>query len=86
MFQCGGTQRGSFIVKVVPEDASVGYELDASTLLVDGKLRVTGVTVGVRQAVVLPAEGEAPVYDLQGRRVSAPKNGLYIVNGRKVKK
>jgi hypothetical protein len=86
VFQCGGTQRGSFVVKVVAEDASVGYELDASTLLVDGKLRVTGVTVGVRQAVVLPAEGEAPVYDLQGRRVVTPRNGLYIVNGRKVKK
>jgi hypothetical protein len=24
------------------------------------------------------------IYDLQGRRVTAPKKGLYIVNGRKV--
>ena len=26
----------------------------------------------------------APVYDLQGRRVTQPTKGLYIVNGKKV--
>ena len=29
-------------------------------------------------------EGDDVVYDLQGRRVLEPKNGIYIVNGKKV--
>ena len=28
--------------------------------------------------------GEAPVFDLQGRRVEHPENGIYIINGKKV--
>ena len=29
-------------------------------------------------------EGDDKVYDLQGRRVANPSNGIYIVNGKKV--
>lgn len=35
----------------------------------------------------MPTDGERvnhSIYDLQGRRVSAPQKGLYIVNGKKV--
>ena len=37
---------------------------------------------GVAQVETLPQQGVA--YDLQGRRVNAPKGGLYIINGKKV--
>ena len=31
-----------------------------------------------------PQKKQREAYDLQGRRVSTPKNGLYIINGKKV--
>lgn len=37
---------------------------------------------GIAQIETLPQQGVA--YDLQGRRVNAPKGGLYIINGKKV--
>ena len=37
---------------------------------------------GVAQIETLPQQGVA--YDLQGRRINAPKGGLYIINGKKV--
>lgn len=37
---------------------------------------------GVAQVETLPQQGVA--YDLQGRRINAPKGGLYIINGKKV--
>ena len=42
VYDVSGTHTGNFIVKV--DDAGVGYELDASTFLADGKLRVTAIT------------------------------------------
>jgi hypothetical protein len=30
------------------------------------------------------SEGEGAIFDLQGRRVAKPVNGLYIVNGKKI--
>ena len=41
VFQVSGTHTGSYIVKV--DDGGKGYEFDSSTLLADGKLRVTGM-------------------------------------------
>lgn len=41
-------------------------------------------TVGI-QPNVIATDGEAKVYDLQGRRILAPtKGGIYIINGKKV--
>ena len=37
---------------------------------------------GIAQVETLPQQGVA--YDLQGRRINAPKGGLYIINGKKV--
>ena len=37
---------------------------------------------GIAQIETLPQQGVA--YDLQGRRINAPKGGLYIINGKKV--
>ena len=39
-------------------------------------------TTGIQQVSVEGLEGKA--YDLQGRRVQKPANGLYIVNGKKI--
>ena len=33
--------------------------------------------------LVIPDEKNAPVYDLQGRKVNSPKRGIYIINGKK---
>lgn len=42
----------------------------------------SGIVSSIDAATVAPAKNE--VYDLSGRRVSAPVKGLYIVNGKKV--
>lgn len=41
-------------------------------------------TTGIQSLTSSLSQGEGECYDLSGRRVSQPKNGLYIVNGRKV--
>jgi len=78
----GGTHTGNFFVKV--ESDGLPYVFDASTLLVDGKLRVddTDAISGLHRDAT---DGSARVYDLQGRKVSgtSPK-GFYINNGKKV--
>jgi hypothetical protein len=39
---------------------------------------------GVENLTPTLSEGEGVCYDLQGRKVSRPSRGIYIVNGRKV--
>ena len=43
-------------------------------------------TTGISEALPLNDNGEKNdnVYDLQGRRVTKPTRGLYIVNGKKI--
>ena len=40
-------------------------------------------TQGIREAGVNSNNGDAAVYNLKGQRVSSPKNGLYIIGGKK---
>ena len=43
-----------------------------------------GITTSIQDEVLLPEDlAGAVVYDLQGRRVSNPSSGVYIVNGKK---
>ena len=43
-----------------------------------------GITTSIKE-VALPEEAAGYIiYDLQGRRVSNPSSGVYIVNGRKL--
>ena len=42
-------------------------------------------TTAISDAAAEPAV-EGAAYDLQGRRVSEPQKGLYIVNGKKIVK
>lgn len=45
-----------------------------------GKNEITGITdVKADQA----GEGDGAIYDLKGRRVTNPENGIYIINGKK---
>ena len=43
-----------------------------------------GVITGIRNITPALSEGEGAIFDLQGRRVAKPVNGLYIVNGKKI--
>lgn len=86
-----GTQSGTFVVKVESEGAV--YELDASTLLTDGKLRVTGVTSGL--APVLTDNMPVDVYSIDGVKVRSAvpygealrglSSGIYMVGGKKIR-
>ena len=41
-------------------------------------------STGIRSVETSTVKGESVMFDLQGRRVSQPQKGLYIVNGKKV--
>jgi len=41
-------------------------------------------TTGIENLTPALSQGEGAFYDLQGRKVNAPKKGLYIVNGKKL--
>ena len=85
VFTGGGNQTGNFIVKLVTEAPNANYDIDASMLLSDGKLRIVSMTpTGVSSLgeEALPANR---IYDLQGRPVDSPqRRGLYVVDGKKV--
>jgi len=87
------TATGDFIIKCEAEDGST-YEFDTSTLLTDGKLRVTAVTAGI---AAIPADDAAvDVHTVDGRRLRTAvpfrhaldglPGGVYIVGGMKVTK
>ena len=48
--------------------------------------RSAGQTTGLRSIGTTKTSGEDIIYDLQGRRVTHPTHGIYIINGKKVLK
>ena len=48
--------------------------------------RSAGGTTGIRSIGTTKTSGEDIIYDLQGRRVTHPTHGIYIINGKKVLK
>lgn len=59
------------------------YQADADAAAINGFALTEGEATGIDRVVINTAA--TPVYDLSGRRVSAPvKGGLYIVGGRKM--
>ena len=50
--------------------------------LLDIKGTITGVDTGIEGIVIVPKDGK--IYDLQGRRVTKPGKGVYIIDGKKV--
>ena len=66
----------AILTKEVPTTAEEGI----AKLLIDGNL--SGTATGISGVVIVPKDGK--IYDLQGRRVSRPGKGIYIVNGKKM--
>jgi hypothetical protein len=60
--------------------SGVGYASNYSNLF---RIEEVNTSVGVDQ-VIIPSTERAVVYDLSGRRVKHPTNGIYIINGKKV--
>lgn len=69
-----------------PAEPAPGLSWDTSTLVTDGKLRVQANPTGIRD-VQAAAGGTPDIYDLSGRKVTDVRQpGVYIINGRKVKR
>ena len=81
VFKVSGSHTGSFFLKV--DDEGAGYEFDTSTLLTDGKLRVTSVT---KLNALTSDSSRSAIFDLSGRRIPTPSKGVYIKNGKKFTK
>ena len=87
VFKVSGTHTGTFFVKV--DDGGAGYEFDSSTLLADGKLRVTAVANGI-DTVMAPGT-LVDIYTVSGLRIvsqqpygtasSTLPPGTYVVVG-----
>ena len=45
---------------------------------------VSQSTTAIRSVASPEAEADAPIYDLQGRRIAEPTHGIFIKNGRKI--
>ena len=69
VFKVSGSHTGNFIVKV--DDSGVGYEFDSSTLLIDGKLRVSAITNGIGTAIA--PDALVDIYTLSGIRLHTRK-------------
>ena len=57
-----------------------GKALAIGNVTITGELKTETSGIGELEMVTL---GNAPVYSLQGVRVTNPKKGIYIQNGRK---
>jgi len=70
---------------VVPK-GKVYIDINVSSdakLIIRGMSDATGITE-LPTAAETTEQGEPVIYDLQGRRVTSPKRGIYIVNGKKI--
>ena len=65
---------------IVTKSVPVIDEEGDYTLEIDGT--ITGVETGIEGIVIVPKDGK--IYDLQGRRVTKPGKGVYIIDGKKV--
>ena len=63
------------VTKGVPVVEDADYLLE-----IEGTL--TGVDTGIEGIVIVPKDGK--IYDLQGRRVTKPGKGIYIIDGKKM--
>ena len=85
LFSTTGTISGSGITSIVPERPSDTQEWDISTLLKDGKLRVkASETPDAINSVNTDAQSGS-WYDLSGKAVKSPTNGIFInSDGKKI--
>ena len=78
----GATVSGTGFATILPEKPSGTQYWDTSELLVTGKIYARNVNTAI-DGVSVDAEGNAPKYDMSGRRVAGEAKGLYIQKGRK---
>ena len=78
----GATVSGTGFATILPEKPSGTQYWDTSELLVTGKIYVRNVNTAI-DGVSVDAEGNAPKYDMSGRRVAGEAKGLYIQKGKK---
>ncbi len=77
-----GNAHQALVATPSPDDDTLD-SLHSEFVAANDNLQPTTISTGVVE--VNAAEGEETViHDLQGRRVSRPHNGVYIINGRKV--
>ncbi len=79
------TVSGTGFTQILPERPSATQVWDTSELLTTGRIYVRSDESSAIDALRPDAEGTAaPVYDLTGRSVGSPQQGIYIQNGRKI--
>lgn len=78
----GATVSGTGFATILPEKPSGTQYWDTSELLVTGKIYARNVNTAI-DGVSVDAEGNAPKYDMSGRRVAGEAKGLYIQKGKK---
>ncbi len=78
----GATVSGTGFATILPEKPSGTQYWDTSELLVTGKIYARNVNTAI-DGVSVNAEGNAPKYDMSGRRVAGEAKGLYIQKGKK---
>ena len=84
LWKCGSLQTSSNLVVNLPELPEGLYWDTTEFLKKEGKLKVTDTPTGIGELRVIRELGEEGFYDLQGRKVSTPRKGLYIKNGKKI--
>ena len=84
LFSAIGSTAGNGFTTIEPERPSPTQKWDISTLLTDGKLRVLKDETVDAIYTITEEDDNAPVYDLQGRRVHQPTKGIFIRNGKKI--
>ena len=74
---------GTGFTSIEPLQPAPGLYWDVSRLYSEGILAVTATATGISAPHAGSDGAGHPVYDLQGRRVTAPVRGIYISNGSK---
>ena len=85
LWKCGSLLTSSNLVVNLPELPEGLYWDTTDFLKKEGKLRVTDTPTGIK-GVWSQESGvwSQEIYDLQGRKQSAPRKGIYIKNGKKI--
>ena len=92
LWKCGSLLTSSNLVVNLPELPEGLYWDTTDFLKKEGKLRVTDTPTGIK-GVWRQESGDRrqemgdrsqEIYDLQGRKQSAPRKGIYIKNGKKI--
>ena len=68
-------------------DGTEGYTFHSEAGTFENRFTIVmdnGIATGIQTATAKMSDADAPVFDLQGRRISQPQKGVYLKNGKKV--